>query len=51
MTTPQNPGKRRRQKVRRTKQLTEWRAKQDGQPKKVAAKAGPNPKKTATAAI
>jgi hypothetical protein len=28
MTTPQNPGKRRRQKVRRTKQLTEWRAKQ-----------------------
>jgi hypothetical protein len=50
MTTPQNPGKRRRQKVRRTKQLTEWRAKQDGKPKKVAAKPGPSLKKVATAA-
>ncbi|MGO9834487.1 MAG: hypothetical protein ACLP1X_09745 [Polyangiaceae bacterium] len=39
MTTPQNPGRRRRQKVRRTKQLTEWRAKQakktDAAPKAV----------------
>jgi hypothetical protein len=27
MTTPQNPGKRRRQKSRRAKQLSAWRAK------------------------
>ncbi len=27
MTTPQDPGKRRKQKIRRTKQLAEWRAK------------------------
>jgi hypothetical protein len=26
MTTPQNPGVRRKQKARRTKQLTAWRA-------------------------
>jgi hypothetical protein len=28
MTTPQEPGKRRKQKIRRTKQLAAWRAKQ-----------------------
>ncbi len=33
MTTPQNPGRRRKQKIRRTKQLAEWRAKN---PKKAA---------------
>ncbi len=27
MTTPQDPGRRRKQKARRTKQLAEWRAK------------------------
>lgn len=27
MTTPQQPGKRRKQKIRRTKQLEAWRAK------------------------
>jgi hypothetical protein len=27
MTTPQDPGKRRKQKIRRSKQLAEWRAK------------------------
>jgi hypothetical protein len=27
MTTPQNPGVRRKQKARRAKQLAEWRAK------------------------
>jgi hypothetical protein len=27
MTTPQDPGKRRKQKIRRTKQLEAWRAK------------------------
>ena len=27
MTTPQQPGKRRKQKIRRTKQLEQWRAK------------------------
>ena len=27
MTTPQQPGKRRKQKIRRTKQLAQWRAK------------------------
>jgi hypothetical protein len=27
MTTPQEPGRRRKQKARRTKQLAEWRAK------------------------
>jgi hypothetical protein len=26
MTTPQNPGRRRKQKIRRTKQLEQWRA-------------------------
>jgi hypothetical protein len=50
MTTPQNPGRRRRQKVRRTKQLTEWRAKQDKQPEKAAPTTAHSPKKTATAA-
>jgi hypothetical protein len=27
MTTPQDPGRRKKQKTRRTKQLAEWRAK------------------------
>jgi hypothetical protein len=48
MTTPQNPGRRRRQKVRRTKQLTEWRAKQTKQQGKAASKAVDGPKKTTT---
>jgi hypothetical protein len=29
MTTPQNPGVRRKQKARRSKQLAEWRAKNE----------------------
>jgi hypothetical protein len=29
MTTPQNPGKRKKQKIRRSKQLAEWRAKKE----------------------
>jgi len=47
MTTPQKPGTRRRQKVRRTKQLNEWRAKQAKKAEKPAPAAGP--KKTAAA--
>ncbi len=42
MTTPQDPGKRRKQKVRRTKQLDAWRAKKanttGGAEKKTASK-------------
>lgn len=40
MTTPQDPGKRRKQKIRRTKQLALWRAKKatDTTEKKAAAK-------------
>lgn len=36
MTTPQDPGKRRKQKIRRTKQLAEWRAKKSAGDKKAA---------------
>jgi hypothetical protein len=32
MTTPQEPGRRRKQKARRTKQLADWRAKQPEKP-------------------
>jgi len=46
MTTPQNPGKRRRQKVRRTKQLTEWRAKQAKPAGKAASTPVDGPKKS-----
>ena len=38
MTTPQNPGKRRKQKIRRTKQLAEWRAKKSAAGGKKSAK-------------
>jgi hypothetical protein len=41
MTTPQDPGKRRKQKIRRTKQLEQWRAKKAASgatEKKAAAK-------------
>jgi hypothetical protein len=47
MTTPQEPAKRHKQKIRRTKQLAAWRAKQpaktdapakDAKPKAAAAK-------------
>ncbi len=41
MTTPQDPGRRRKQKIRRTKQLAEWRAKKaagDASAKKSSAK-------------
>jgi hypothetical protein len=34
MTTPQEPGKRRKQKIRRTKQLEQWRAKKAAAEKK-----------------
>ena len=36
MTTPQEPGRRRKQKARRTKQLADWRAKQPAKPEKTA---------------
>jgi DNA-binding XRE family transcriptional regulator len=39
MTTPQNPGKRRKQKIRRTKQLAAWRAKQPASDSTKTAKA------------
>jgi hypothetical protein len=32
MTTPQDPGKRNKQKARRTKQLAAWRAKHEAAP-------------------
>jgi hypothetical protein len=32
MTTPQDPGKRNRQKARRTKQLAAWRTKHEAAP-------------------
>jgi hypothetical protein len=38
MTTPQEPGRRRKQKARRTKQLTAWRAKQAEKPAATEAK-------------
>jgi hypothetical protein len=38
MTTPQDPGKRRKQKIRRTKQLAEWRAKKGASDKKPSGK-------------
>jgi hypothetical protein len=38
MTTPQNPAVRRKQKARRSKQLAEWRVKNEG---KKDAKAAP----------
>jgi hypothetical protein len=38
MTTPQDPGKRRKQKIRRSKQLAEWRAKKSATEKKPSAK-------------
>jgi len=47
MTTPQNPGRRRRQKIRRTKQLNEWRAKQPKEKKGALAPAS-SAKKTAS---
>jgi hypothetical protein len=37
MTTPQNPGKRRKQKIRRTKQLEQWRDKKAAAAAKPAA--------------
>jgi hypothetical protein len=49
MTTPQNPGVRRKQKARRSKQLAEWRVKNEAkkaasatksEPKAAAAKKG-----------
>jgi hypothetical protein len=49
MTTPQNPGRRRRQKVRRTKQLTEWRAKHSEPKDKGPAAPAASAKKTAAA--
>jgi len=36
MTTPQDPGRRRKQKARRTKQLAEWRAKNATKKEKAA---------------
>ncbi|HEY3822567.1 MAG TPA: hypothetical protein VGL81_35625 [Polyangiaceae bacterium] len=41
MTTPQNPAVRRKQKARRSKQLAEWRVKNEGkkEAKPAAAKA------------
>jgi hypothetical protein len=42
MSTPQNPGVRRKQKARRAKQLAEWRIKNEGKtPPKAAAAAKP----------
>jgi hypothetical protein len=38
MTTPQDPGKRKKQKIRRTKQLAEWRAKKAAAGEKKPAK-------------
>jgi hypothetical protein len=38
MTTPQDPGKRKKQKIRRTKQLAEWRAKKAAAGEKKASK-------------
>jgi hypothetical protein len=43
MTTPQNPGKRRKQKVRRTKQLEQWRAKKAASDTTDRGAAGPAP--------
>jgi hypothetical protein len=40
MTTPQNPARRRKQKVRRTKQLAAWRAKQPEKTSAPTASAG-----------
>jgi hypothetical protein len=37
MTTPQNPGVRRKQKARRSKQLAEWRVKNDAKKETKAA--------------
>jgi hypothetical protein len=45
MTTPQNPGVRRRQKARRAKQLAEWRIKNDR-----AKESAPEPQVAASAA-
>ncbi|MGD0528054.1 MAG: hypothetical protein ABSE49_23170 [Polyangiaceae bacterium] len=39
MTTPQNPAVRRKQKARRTKQLAEWRVKNEGKKSADGAKA------------
>jgi hypothetical protein len=36
MTTAQDPGRRRKQKARRTKQLAEWRAKNPSKQEKAA---------------
>jgi hypothetical protein len=47
MTTPQEPAKRHKQKIRRTKQLAAWRAKQ---PAKTDAAAKASPKKAASKA-
>ena len=41
MTTPQNPAVRRKQKARRTKQLAEWRVKNDAKKSADGAKAAP----------
>ena len=46
MTTPQDSPRRRKQKARRTKQLFEWRLKQESTPEGAAA---PAPKKTSAA--
>ncbi len=43
MTTPQDPGKRRKQKIRRTKQLEAWRAKKAESATGNAAGLGPRP--------
>ena len=43
MTTPQDPGRRRKQKARRSKQLSAWRAKNES-----AEKAPKTEKKAAT---
>jgi hypothetical protein len=36
MTTPQNPVRRKKQKIRRSKQLAEWRAKKGASEKKAS---------------
>ncbi len=41
MTTPQDPGVRRKQKARRTKQLAEWRLKNPKNPEKPAKEVKP----------
>ena len=44
MTTPQNPGVRRKQKARRAKQLAQWRAKTE-----IANESGKKPEDAAAA--